>query len=406
MLFRRISILLSVIAAFTIASCKEETGDDNYIDNAITIVRNGKSDYKALYTSTDQLQARKFTSAIWSKTGVSLDKAVIGKNVQEKEILLGNTGRPESSALLKEVGDYGYAIAVAGQKLVVVWTNVDYADEALERFTGDLLDKVEYCAKGRLQIPDDYKVVKKGEAPKFPRISDFLASRKPFAIKTELIGQVPADGDLKTAQGACSDGKYVYFVMRNGDDNQARIFKYNLDPFVFVGKSEIFNGGHCNDLAYCDPEKTVMVVHGSSQGKILTRVKAETLDVLGNMDIPVGSGALTYNKNRDRYCISQGGKTFYVATRSFTVELNKTRTDNTGYTAQGMGSDDSYVYFPMSGSSDNLLVTYDWNGNFVTNITVPIAKESESMFCVNDKYYVCFNNSKQAWLYRIWPEAN
>ena len=60
------------------------------------------------------------------------------------------------------------------------------------------------------------------------------------------------------------------------------------------------------------------------------------------------------------------------------------------YTAQGMGSDSKYIYFPMSGSSDNILAVYDWDGNFVRTVSLPTTVESESMFFVNGTYYVNF----------------
>ena len=96
---------------------------------------------------------------------------------------------------------------------------------------------------------------------------------------------------------------------------------------------------------------------------------------------------------------------FYVADGNFKVTLNTKRTDSTGYTAQGMGSDDSYVYFPMSGSKDNVLVVYDWAGKFVTTLTVPLTIESESMFYAAGRYYVAFYAGSKvgASLYEIIP---
>ena len=73
-----------------------------------------------------------------------------------------------------------------------------------------------------------------------------------------------------------------------------------------------------------------------------------------------------------------------------------------GYTAQGMGSDDSFVYFPMSGSRRNILLAYDWDGNLVSNLNLDLPYESESMFYANGDYYVCYNHNG-AVLYRIRP---
>ena len=61
-----------------------------------------------------------------------------------------------------------------------------------------------------------------------------------------------------------------------------------------------------------------------------------------------------------------------------------------------MGSDEDYVYFPMSGKKDNVLVVYDWEGKYITTITVPVSHESESMFWVNDTYYIAYNINGEA----------
>ena len=76
------------------------------------------------------------------------------------------------------------------------------------------------------------------------------------------------------------------------------------------------------------------------------------------------------------------------------------------YTAQGMGSDDSYVYFPMSpksgGGTDNILCTYDWEGKHVADLHIDLNMESESMFYAGGRYYVNFYSSG-ARLYQITP---
>jgi hypothetical protein len=67
-----------------------------------------------------------------------------------------------------------------------------------------------------------------------------------------------------------------------------------------------------------------------------------------------------------------------------------------------MGCDVDYVYFPMSGSSNNILVAYDWKGNYKKTFTLATTKESESMFEHNGVYYVNYYTSGNgAQLYRV-----
>lgn len=210
------------------------------------------------------------------------------------------------------------------------------------------------------------------------------------------------------AQGAATDGKNFYFVLRNSTDDGAVIKKYDMKTLKLVLVSPKFNGGHCNDMTFDTHKNYIVLAHGSSQGKTLTLLDPETLTVIKDVSITVGSGAITYDPPRMNYAISQGGSTLYVADSSFKVLRSYTRTDKTGYTAQGMGSDTSYVYFPMSKTGvDNLLVTYDWYGNHITDIRVNETLESESMFSFDGRYYVCFyvgGSSKGAALYTVEPE--
>ena len=66
-----------------------------------------------------------------------------------------------------------------------------------------------------------------------------------------------------------------------------------------------------------------------------------------------------------------------------------------------MGSDEKYIYFPMSSSDSNFIVVYDWEGNFVDQLLLDFAWESESVFWVNDTYYIAFNHENAAHLYKM-----
>ncbi len=178
--------------------------------------------------------------------------------------------------------------------------------------------------------------------------------------------------------------------MREAADEGAVITKSRLSDGGFVARSEILRLGHGNDMTYDSKNHRLVCAHGHSEGKILTIVDPDTLEFIEDINIEAGSGAITYNAKRDIYAISQGGKSLHFLTSEFELIESLTRTDSFGYTAQGMGSDDNYIYFPMS-STDNILVVYDWEGNFVTKIQIPVNMESESMFWVNGKYYIAYN---------------
>lgn len=295
-----------------------------------------------------------------------------------------------------------YAVALAPQ---VLKSGITVVLQTLSGSRTVRLDRELDLARGRLCRID--RMDADGGGAQKAGITEMVEKGQPFELEAEFIGHVMEVDDCYVAQGAASDGKNAYFVLRNSSDNGAVILKYSLSPFKVLDCSERFDGGHCNDLTYNDKTGKVILAHGQTQGKILTMIDAQTLRVEGNVDITVGSGAITYNASRDRYAISQGGTTLHFADGSLKALSSHTRTDKIGYTAQGMGSDDKFIYFPMSGSGDNKLVVYDWDARYIMTLTVPLAMESESMFSVNGEHYVCFycgGSKKGADLYRILPK--
>lgn len=240
-------------------------------------------------------------------------------------------------------------------------------------------------------------------APTKMTMSNLIKAGTSFSLNVKLVGACPAEGSIVVGQGACSDGTFFYIVNRNAVDTGAVVYKYRLSDFSLVGQTAQFKGGHCNDMTFDNANNRVVLAHGQSEGRILTMIDAATMKLIGNVNIPVGSGAISYNANKKQYAISQAGATLYITDSDFKVLRSYTRSDNTGYTAQGMGSDDDYIYFPMSGPKDNILVVYDWNGNYVRTITVNTTMESESLFFVNGTYYINFykGHNQGSELYRL-----
>ena len=232
----------------------------------------------------------------------------------------------------------------------------------------------------------------------------FLSVGKDFKIKCEQIGSVPAIGDCSVAQGAVGNGNNAYLALKDAGDTKTIIVQYTISPFQLVAQSAPFNGQHSNDLAYCDPENMILVSHSS--GSAMTSIDASTLKVIKeNFNCGINNSAVSYNAKRDRYAYT-GGKAINISTRDFVLENKYDRSDATGYTTQGMGSDNEYLYFPMSTSGGNKMVIYNWEGKLIKIIDIPVTIEAETMFVTGGKYYLsCFagGSKKGAVLYRISP---
>ena len=384
-------------AVCLLSSCKKDGGGPG--GGSITVTEGGQCAWTIAYAKQGS-DAAAFVNAFASYTGCSLKSYLETAEQGKNEILIGKTSRQETRDALKDISN-GFKIAFQGDKLIIAGTDDTWTAVALYEFEKRILKSKDYLDGGTLKIPSDYSFSKSYDDPQ--TIARLLGSGyTQFTLSAEKLLSCPAEGTIKVAQGAAGDGTYVYFVLRNGSDSEAKVFKYELASGKQVAKSEVFNGGHCNDITLNTRTSMIYVAHGSANPKLLTPLSAKDLSVGLSKTINTGIGAISYNATRNCYAVSQGGTKLSICDHNFVAVTNYSRTDDTGYTAQGMGSDDYYIYFPMSSSADNILVVYDWNGKYVTTLKINLSMESESMFYAGGSYYVNFHSSG-AQLYRITP---
>lgn len=384
------AILMAAVVTF---SCNKQDPDpqpapEEPVD--LDITRFGTSNYYIVYGS-DKTSADALSSLIAGKTSVSLE-VVSGKSsaVRLCEILVGASGRDEHKAALALLGGKdGYCILTSGHKLVIAGSNDSWTALGVKAVADRIKDEGAWRNGDRITVPKNTEIVEAKEDPQL--LAYLLANGLPFDLKTAPVLNCYGKDGIDVSQGAASDGKYFYILNRSSDDKRAIVYKYDIATRKSAGQSEVFNAGHANDMTYDDANSRLIIAHGQSEGKILTPVDAATLKPGSNINITVGSGAITYNASRASYAISQGGKSLYITDGNFKVTKSATRTDSTGFTAQGMGSDDSYIYFPMSGGTNgNKIVVYGWDCKLVTVLSISDTIESESMFYAAGKYYVSF----------------
>ncbi|MGM9643108.1 MAG: hypothetical protein ACI3XI_07845 [Eubacteriales bacterium] len=383
----------------------DATGTDQPAVTALEIIKNGECAYKVIRPETVSLamidSCVNLLKSVQNYTGVkiTLDSDWYREGVKPLdpdalEILIGNTNRAETAEVLASLPENSYTVALKGNKLVIVGTDNNLTVMALSEFESRILKNEDKCSIGTLTVSEEDAFTVTLDAP--VSVKDIIEGGFKFSCTSKSVVQTSKQGQYGVGQGSASDGTYVYFVLRNSSDTGSVITKHRLEDGVFVAVSEVLDLGHGNDMTYDSKNNRLVVAHGQSEGQILTLVNPDTLTVIKDITIPKGSGAITYNEKRDQYAISQGGKTLYILDSDFKLVSTFSRSDSTGYTAQGMGSDDDYIYFPMSGKSNNKLVVYKWSGEYVTTITVAVSLESESMFWVNGKYYIAYNTSGEA----------
>ena len=114
--------------------------------------------------------------------------------------------------------------------------------------------------------------------------------------EAELVPYIhcPTAGEYVVAQGAATDGEFVYFLMRTSANGNGIICKYSLKTRKFAGQSEPIYVFHGNDMTYDSAKKLLYIAHGSTEGKILTAVDPDTLTVTEqSIDIEKGADAIT-----------------------------------------------------------------------------------------------------------------
>ncbi len=358
-------------------------------ESAFTLIRSERS------TAAITQSVVNIKNDIKDKTGAALgvsddwNNDVINPYDPESfEILVGDTNRAESIEVLASLPENSYTVTARGNKLVIIGTDDNLTVLALHDFEKNILKNSDKCSKGMLVFApeDSITVTLEGELT----VKEMLSKKYKVQVSAKSLFKSPRQDDCYVAQGAASDGTYAYFVLRNADDTAAVINKHKLDGGALVATARFTNLGHGNDMTY-DAKNHRLVVSPSE--KTLVLIDPDTLELISTVNISAAASGITYSVERDQYAISKGGKSLNILDSNFKAVKNGSRSDNTGYTVQGMGSDEECIYFIMSGNNtgDNVLVVYTWEGRYLGIIKVPVSYEGESMYWVNGKYYTIYH---------------
>ncbi|MBP3389299.1 MAG: hypothetical protein J6K98_05415, partial [Clostridia bacterium] len=247
-------------------------------------------------------------------------------------------------------------------------------------------------------------------------ITEAIAAGVPFKTGIQVVkafGKKTVAGQTFTiAQGIATDGEYLFFILKLSKDAGAIVVKTDLTGRE-IAHSARLDLGHANDMTYDHAYDRLVIVHGSSSsntengnknGRRITFLDPASLEVTysaaNNLPSGYAAGAIAYHAGR--FYISRGGTAFRIAAISpdFVVtgiaNIGRQPADvenSTGYTAQGAGTDGTYIYFPMSGKTDNVVVVYTLDGQYVTTFHIPTAMESESLVFIEGSMYICFNSN-------------
>ena len=349
------------------------------------------SDVTALHKNLE-----KYTGA---KVKIETDLTRKGAPVDNSklEILVGETNRQATQDLLSVLPPHSYGIRITEDKVVIVGTNENMTALGLYAFEAKFLLNKEYTGKGYLNLPIGTEIIVTAESQ--DTLESIIRSSHPIAAYVKNDRTLKGRDNFTAAQGAATDGTYFYNVLKKkvGDVETDIIVKSRVSDFSEVLVSKEMPLDHANDMTY-DSLRNRLVIP-NMLGKIITCIDPETLTVISEVDAPLPGTpwALAYNATRDCYVIAAGGR-LCITNENFVPKSSfQTVSSSKKQVGQGMDADDMFIYMPLSGSSEeggnkyNVIMVYDWDGNFVREIPLNVTTETETILHDGDKYYMNFN---------------
>lgn len=314
----------------------------------------------------------------------------------EYEILLGNTGRPESDQVIAELEEGEYAIKVIGKKIVIAASEDAFLYEAVTDFVRKYLGEGYAELNGKtLTLKVALDVTKDGDTEsnyyKIVNNKTLKASvETAFKFNHKMYDKNNLDNIPYRTQGGCFDGTYFYQGLISRTETYGMIARYNVKTGELVYSEIRTDMGHINDMTY-NP-KTGEIFAGN-EGYTLV-FDAETLEYKKTIDNVSNSFRISYCKYRNVFVVS----TYDILSANLLTKKDGFKKDpiENGQVLQGIATDDCFIYslcpdYPLP--SERYLTkvaVYDWYGNLVSFITVNIdgLPEPENISIVGNDMYI------------------
>lgn len=413
---RAFAFILCLCAAVSLFACKAEETDLNpeqttepetteeALNGVILIDENGNSPFTLVRAEHAEGYVKKCASKLYlslkkqyPESGIKLRDDFLIRDEQpgEYEIMIGASKREGSSEFEAELEGNTFGIRVTEKKIYICAPNPALMGDAIDYFTANYLVKDE---KGRVVVPlGEYK-----SEPKSLGLADLISTEAGFTTKSTKLYDVPASNGKRIMQGGCTDGKNMYYAMINtGDTQTAYIRKYDIKTGRVLKVSKALATDHSNDITYIPETNQLLVCHNAPRNTILSVIDADTLEFVKEVELPFKIFSISYQPDREVYVVGiSGGQDFSVLNKNFKVDSNYLPTGDrftavdTDFTTQGVETDINYIYFVQYYT--NVIMVYDWKGNFVNQILldIPANTEPENISLVGDCFYIACNNSK------------
>jgi len=335
--------------------------------------------------------------------GITSD-LVNSKSDGSMEILVGDTNRAISKEFKASLTGHSFGIKITDKNIVIAATHEDFVPLAVDYFMEHYLENGEYVrlSEGSYEISTAAGVICYGE------IAD-LANIRPdthYATLSELVGNVPREGNFKALQGGCVTDKYAYMAVLNTTDYDTKdagcyIYKISTETWKVVKRSGVLMLAHANDITYDPNTNRLYVAHCYVDSTQISIIDADTLKLVGTIHTDAGVYALDYHVPSNTFIGGQGksGTIFFKFSNNGQrlLTFGRVKPTSTQMITQGICRDDKYAYHVMFSNSAtepyNTIIIYDLETKQLAhNVRLSISnQEPENISLLNGAFYIGCN---------------
>lgn len=227
----------------------------------------------------------------------------------------------------------------------------------------------------------------------------------------KLSGQKMENFD--TMQGGVAYGNTGWYIMYDRNKSKCKIAKINLKTKKLIKVSPELNISHGNDIAYNSNRKQLVVAHGAPNYKLVSFVDPDSLVIQKTVTLTLPKGtpgasdsncsnfsgitAIAYNTNHKMYVArlkSQGHIVQYDENLNAVKYVRLDKKDN--YLFQCMDSYSEYMLVgqsPGNGGKENIISVYNWDGKYMSRVSLGSTYELENVYHKNGNFYAGFYRS-------------
>ena len=377
----------------------------------LDVVKNGNTSFKVIRAdnASDEIAVSSILlrKALNEATGANIGIAseLSKKNSDgQNEILVGITNRGISQEFKDSLTGQMFGIKVTEKCIVIAATHEDFIPLAVDYFLEHYMENNEYVtvSEGTYSISTAAGITCEGFAADLTNIRPDTQ----YATISELVGNVPREGNFKALQGGCVTDQYAYMAVLNTTDYDTKdagcyVYKISTDTWKVVKRSGLLMMAHANDITYNSNTNQLFVAHCYVDNTQISILDADTLKLIGTIHTDTGVYALDYHAPTNTFIGGQGksGTIFfrYSPKGDRLLTEGKITPTTTQMTTQGICRDDNYAYHVMYSTDANepfnTIIIYDLKTKKLAhNVRLSISdQEPENISLVDGAFYIGCN---------------